>query len=108
VKLKDRLPALPYVLLGGMTLVSFGGPIAMLILLWGGASDKWPPDRAIEWIAVSLIFGLVITLFVACVSISLWYYVEGKVSADGETSRADSALPESGATPNLINQESTG
>jgi hypothetical protein len=108
MKLKQRLPTLPYMLLGAMTVVSFGGPLAMLVMLRGGPSDKWPPDRAIEWITIGLIVGLVITLFIACVSISLWYYVEGTVSADAERTRTDPGLPESSDTLNMINQESTG
>ncbi len=52
MNLNQRLPALPYVLLGAMTLVSFGGPFAMLVVIRGGSSADWPPDRAIEWITI--------------------------------------------------------
>jgi hypothetical protein len=68
----QRLPRLPYVLLGAMTVASFVGPFVILGAIWGGPSAKWPPDRAIEWVAVALVFGLVIALFVACVSIGWW------------------------------------
>jgi len=97
-----RLPALPYVLLGAMTLVSFGGPFAMLVIIRGGPSAEWPPDRAIEWITIGLVFGLVITLFCACVSIGVWY------SAGADTTRTAPRLSESGDTTNTINRESTG
>ena len=36
-------------------------------------SAKWPPDRPVEWVAITLVFGLVIALFVACVSLGWWY-----------------------------------
>jgi hypothetical protein len=69
----QRLPRLPYVLLGAMTLVSFGGPFVILGAIWGGQSAKWPPDRPVEWVAVALVFGLVIGLFVACLSLGWWH-----------------------------------
>jgi hypothetical protein len=102
MNLNRRLPALPYVLLGAMTLVSFGGPVAMLVVVRGGSSADWPPDRAIEWLTIGAIFGLFITIFIACVSISLWYRVRGSVSAGADATRADRGLPESGETPNTI------
>jgi hypothetical protein len=66
---KERLPRLPYVLLGAMTLVSFVGPFVILVTIWGGRSAKWPPDRPIEWVAIAVVFGVVIALFVACLSL---------------------------------------
>jgi hypothetical protein len=97
-----RPPTLPYVLLGAMTLVSFGGPFAMLVVLQGGPSAQWPPDRAIEWITIGLVVGLMITLFCACISIRVWY------SAGADATHAAPRLRESGDTPNMINRESTG
>ena len=35
-----------------MTVVSFGGPFLILVVVRGGASADWPPDRAIEWITI--------------------------------------------------------
>jgi hypothetical protein len=67
------LRRLPYVLLGAMTFVSFVGPFVLLVALRGGASAKWPPDRPLEWVVVIAVFGLVIGLFLACVSIGWWY-----------------------------------
>jgi hypothetical protein len=69
----DPLPRLPYVLLGAMTLVSFVGPFVVLGALQGGSSGKWPPDRPVEWAVVIVVFGLVIGLFVACVSLGRWH-----------------------------------
>jgi Na+-driven multidrug efflux pump len=69
----QRLPRLPYVLLGAMTVVSFVGPFVLLGALYGGKSSKWPPDRPIEWVVAIVVFGLAITLFVACVSLGWWY-----------------------------------
>jgi hypothetical protein len=67
------LPRLPYLLLGAMTLVSFGGPFVIVGVLRGGDSAHWPPDRPIEWLVLGLILALVLVLFLACVSIRLWY-----------------------------------
>jgi hypothetical protein len=67
------VPRLPYLLLGGLTLVSFGGPFAMLVIVRGGPSPRWPPDRSIEWVVISLVCTLALALFGACVSIGWWY-----------------------------------
>jgi hypothetical protein len=67
------VPWFPYLLLGGLTLVTFGGPFAMLVVIRGGPSAGWPPDRPIEWITIGLVCGLAFALFVACVSIGWWY-----------------------------------
>jgi hypothetical protein len=63
----------PFALLGAMTLVSFGGPFLILVVVQGGASAHWPPDRALEWITIALVLGLFAALFVACVTIGWWY-----------------------------------
>ena len=67
------VPRLPYLLLGGLTLVCFGGPVAMLVIVRGGPGARWPPDRAIEWVVIGLVFTLAIALFLACVSLGWWY-----------------------------------
>jgi hypothetical protein len=69
----QRLPTVPYMLLGAMTLVSFGGPFVILVIVRGGASANWPPDRPVEWITIGLVLWLAIALFLACVSIGWWY-----------------------------------
>jgi hypothetical protein len=61
----------PFVLLGLMTIASFGGPFALVATIRGGASPDWPPDRAIEWWAFSLTTGLVAVLMTACLVLGL-------------------------------------
>jgi hypothetical protein len=69
---RSRLPHLPYVVLGAMTVASFGGPFLMFAVVRGGNSAGWPPDRPLEWITIALVVGLVIALFFACVAIGWW------------------------------------
>jgi hypothetical protein len=66
------LPRLPFALLGGLTLACFGGPFALLVIR-GGPSGDWPPDRAVEWIVIAMVLALVLGLFVACVTVGWWY-----------------------------------
>ena len=54
---RQPLPRLPYVLLGAMTFASFGGPFVILVVVRGGSSARWPPDRPVEWVAIALVFG---------------------------------------------------
>jgi hypothetical protein len=61
------------ILFAAMTVVSFGGPFLIAAVLWGGESSRWPPDRPIEWIVFGFVVSLVVVLFVACVSVRLWY-----------------------------------
>jgi hypothetical protein len=42
-------------------------------VIWGGDRAGWPPDRPIEWVTIGLVLALFLVLFVACVSIRLWY-----------------------------------
>jgi len=63
----------PMALLGLLTLVSFAGPIAMLLAVRGGPRPDWPPDRPVEWIVIGVVVGLAIVLFLACVTIGWWY-----------------------------------
>lgn len=62
-------PRLPFVLLTLMTLVTFGGPVVIWIVLRGGSNPKWPPDRPIEWITFAIICGLVLGFMALCVTI---------------------------------------
>ncbi len=57
-------PRLPLAILGVMTVVSFGGPFALRAILMGGAQPGWPPDRPVEWIALTGICGLVAILMI--------------------------------------------
>ena len=61
----------PFVLLGLMTIASFGGPIGIVAILRGGDHAGWPPDRPVEWLAFSAICGLVAALMVACLALGL-------------------------------------
>jgi hypothetical protein len=63
----------PYALLGAMSLVTFGGPFLVLVVVQGGASPHWPPDRAVEWITIAVVLGLFAALFVACTTVGRWY-----------------------------------
>ncbi len=78
-----RLPTLPYVLLGAMSVASFGGPFLIVAVLSGGASARWPPDRPVEWWVITVVCGLVTALFVACVSLSWWYGPAGPTTGRG-------------------------
>ncbi len=63
-----QVSKLPLVLLGLMSIVSFGGPFALAWILSGGREQQWPPDRPVEWVAligtVGLCFGLMVVLLV--------------------------------------------
>ena len=61
-----------YVLLGMMSLVSFGGPFALALLLHGGERSGWPPDRAVEWVGTIGLFVVFAILFTACLTVRLW------------------------------------
>jgi hypothetical protein len=67
------LPRLPIVLLGAMTVASFCGPLVILVVVRGGASTGWPPDRPVEWLIIALVLAIEIVLFAACVSINWWF-----------------------------------
>jgi hypothetical protein len=70
---RPRLSAWPYALLGAMTLVSFGGPFLVLVVVWGGASPYWPPDRPVEWFTIALVLVLFVVFFIACLTNGLWF-----------------------------------
>jgi hypothetical protein len=64
-------PRLPMVLLGLMTIFSFGGPLAFGYVLRGGRSPNWPPDRPVEWATLLGISGMVVALMTACLALGL-------------------------------------
>jgi hypothetical protein len=70
---RPRSSSWPYALLGAMSLVTFGGPLLVLVVVRGGASPNWPPDRALEWITIAVVLGLFAVLFVACTTMGWWY-----------------------------------
>jgi uncharacterized membrane protein (DUF106 family) len=55
---------LAYVLLGLMSLASFGGPFAIGAVLKGGDSPNWPPDRPIEWTVSIGVTAVVLGVFI--------------------------------------------
>jgi len=55
-----------------MTIVSFGGPLALMLVIGGGEHPKWPPDRPIEWIAFGVIMTVACVLLLLCLSIRWW------------------------------------
>ncbi|WP_165248597.1 hypothetical protein [Paludisphaera soli] len=61
-----------YVLLGLMTVVSFGGPFGIALILHGGERTGWPPDRTAEWVGMGGVLALFIVCFVACLTARVW------------------------------------
>jgi hypothetical protein len=86
----QRVPRLPYVLLVLMTIATFGGPVGIAVVLRGGASPEWPPDRPVEWFAFGGVTGVVVILLVACLSIGLanWQALR-RAQKRAASSRAD-------------------
>jgi hypothetical protein len=73
MRLWRHIANVPYALLGALSVVCFGGPFVILVVVRGGASTGWPPDRPIEWITIAVVFGLFFALFFACVTLSWWH-----------------------------------
>jgi hypothetical protein len=86
---------LPLVLLGLMTVASFGGPFAIFLTIRGGESNHWPPDRPVEWWVFGLIIGLVVVLMTLCLSLgrARWPSAVARPKPD---SRASSERGDSG------------
>ena len=51
-----------YILLGLLTLATFGGSFLIGHFLQGGASPAWPPDRMVEWGVFAGVTGAVVGL----------------------------------------------
>lgn len=66
-----RTPRLPWVLLGAMTTLTLGGPVAIGAVLRGGARPNWPPDRPVEWAALWGISGSVAAIMLACIVLAV-------------------------------------
>jgi hypothetical protein len=58
-------------LLAVMTIAAFGGPVGIGVVLRGGNSPKWPPDRPVEWAALFGVSGLVLALMLAAIAVSV-------------------------------------
>jgi hypothetical protein len=69
---RRRLSPLPYIVLSALSVVTFGGPLLIFVIVRGGGSRNWPPDRALEWITVIGVFSLFVALFIACVTNGWW------------------------------------
>ena len=86
-----RIERLPLVLLGVMTILCFGGPFGVLMVLKGGAAEGWPPDRPVEWVVLlgtcGLVAALMAVLFVMNVRTTRAIRAEAR-SASDEGSRA--------------------
>jgi hypothetical protein len=73
MKVWRHLANLPYALFAALSLVCFGGPFVVLVVVQGGPSPRWPPDRPLEWITIALVIGLFVAFFLACVTLSWWH-----------------------------------
>jgi hypothetical protein len=56
------LVRIAYLLLGLLTLATFGGYFLIGYVLKGGASPAWPPDRMVEWGVFGGVTGAVVGL----------------------------------------------
>jgi len=63
-----HVPKRHWILLGLMTVLTVAGPIAISLVIRGGANRSWPPDRPLEWWTFFAITGT----FVVLMLISLW------------------------------------
>ena len=63
------LPRGPFVLLGLMTATTVLGPFLIGMVLRGGESQVWPPDRSVEWVTVLGTSAAVLGLMAACLSL---------------------------------------
>ena len=65
-------PKGPLVLLGLLSVATFAGPFVIYLTLRGGERPEWPPDRAVEWVALCGVIMMVVGLLTACVTSGLW------------------------------------
>jgi hypothetical protein len=69
---RRRLSPLPYIVLSALSLVTFGGPLLIFVIVRRGQRANWPPEGALEWITIILVLGLFVALFFACVTNGWW------------------------------------
>jgi hypothetical protein len=69
--MKPRESRLPFLILGVMTVLLFGGPLTFALVLRGGASPNWPPDRPIEWTCLIGLLGMVVVLMALSIPLAL-------------------------------------
>jgi hypothetical protein len=93
---------LAYALLGAMTVVSFGGPIALMLVIGGGQNPKWPPDRPIEWMAFGVIVSIACALLLLCLSIRWWLpAVKAPAKSAADRSGGLGGPPDASSAPSL-------
>ncbi len=63
-----KLSKAPFVLLGLLTVLTVGGPLAIWQTMRGGQNPRWPPDRPIEWSVFVLTTGLFLAVMIACLA----------------------------------------
>jgi hypothetical protein len=54
-----------------MSVASFGSPLAISLVLKGGSSPDWPPDRPVEWATLIGSSILVVALIITTIAASL-------------------------------------
>ncbi len=83
--MSTRVSKLPLVLLGLQTLMTLGGPLAILLVLRGGRSRSWPPDRSVEWMTFWAVVTVFVALMLACLAIGLinWRRMMSAASSSG-------------------------
>lgn len=54
-----------------MTIATFGGPLVFGLVLRGGPSRVWPPDRPIEWWTLGLTSAVVLGLMIGTITASV-------------------------------------
>jgi hypothetical protein len=89
---RPKLSKLPFVLLGLMTLFSFGGPLAIGYVLAGGSSPRWPPDRAVEWATFIGVSAMVVILMATCLALAL--VNQKQMSQARDVSKPEATRPE--------------
>jgi hypothetical protein len=73
-----------------MTIMSFGGPVGIAVVLRGGRSPNWPPDRLVEWVAFGGTCGLVLGLMALAVALAVANQ-KAVARAKAERTRADAS-----------------
>lgn len=92
-------PMLLFILL---TIMTFGGPMAIVIVGQGGDRPTWPPDRPVEW----WVFGIVtigyVLLLGACIldaSLTLRRNRQNSAQSPPEDRPVDDSTPRKGNGP---------
>lgn len=68
----SRSRLVPWILLAALSLNSFAGPFLILVVVMGGESNRWPPDRPVEWIVGGTVIVFEIVLLAACLTAGGW------------------------------------